>query len=167
MDKYARLREQLKKAVFVPGGVQLLAGMVKEINGDTCTVDFGTITITGVRLKVQKGGENDKLILFPSINKMVLCGSLTGDMRDLVVLKSERVAKLEYAENGMQITIDSQSGKVAVKNETVSLKDLFDDLKTIIENLKVFTPTGPSEGVLPDSVLALAELQTKINSLLS
>lgn len=167
MDKYAKLSETFKQAFGQRMAMPLMVGEVKEITGDTCTVDFGGIEITDVRLKVQIGGETDRLIQFPAIGKMVLCGSLTGDFKDLVVIKAERIAKLQYDENGLSIEIDSESGKVKIENENVSLKDLFDDLKSIIQNLKVFTPAGPSGNPLPDTIASLNTLQTKINQLLN
>ncbi len=167
MDKYAKLREVMTSAFAGKPALPLVAGTLVSIEDDTCTVDFGTIKISGIRLKVQVGGDADKLILFPAVGKMVLCGSLTGDLRDMVVLKAERLSKLQYDENGLSIEIDSATGKVKLKNGSVSLKDLFDDLKSIIQNLKVFTPSGPSGNPLPPTMTSLTALQNKINQLLN
>lgn len=167
MDSYARMADVFKQAFSGNKTLTMQVGTVKEVNGDVCSVDFGGLVISDVRLKVQIGESVDRLVSIPAIGSLVLCGSLTGDYKDMIVLKAERVDKLQYDEGEMSIEIDSQGGKVKVTNGIVSLKDLFDDLKTIIEQLKVFTPAGPSQGVLPDSMLALTQLQTKINSLLS
>lgn len=166
MDKYAKLNETMKQAFGGKPAQPLLVGVVKAISGDTCTVQFGTITITGVRLKVEIGGETDRLLVEPVVGKKVLCGTLTGDLKDMVVLKSERVGKISYEENGLSIEIDPVAKKVKVANGTVSLKDLFEDIKSIISQLKVFTPSGPSGLPLPGTITDLGSLQTKINGLL-
>lgn len=166
-DKYARLGEAFKNS-FVPKQMNgLMVGVVKEVTGNTCKVQIGELVISGVRLKVQMGDSSQKLITTPAVGALVLCGSLTGDLKDLIVLKTERVAKLQYDENGLSIEVDSESGKIKVQNAGVSLKDLFDDLKRIIESIKVFTPSGPSGTPLPDTITSLGLLQAKINQLLN
>lgn len=166
MDSYARMADVFKQAFSSNKTLAMQVGTVKEVNGDVCSVDFGGLVISKVRLKVQIGESADRLISIPAIGSLVLCGSLTGDYKDMIVLKAERVDVLKYDEGGMSIEIDSQGGKVKVTNGTVSLKDLFDDLKTIIEQLKVFTPAGPSGTPLPDTVARLAELGGKVDQLL-
>lgn len=166
MDEYAKLGETFK-AAFANKTLVMQVGTVKSVEGDTSTVAFGGMVITGVRLRVEKGGAAERLLITPAIGSLVLCGSLTGDFKDLIVLKAERIAKLRYDENGTSVEIDSETGKVKVTNEQVSLKDLFDDLKDIIQNLKVFTPAGPSGNPLPDTITSLNVFQNKINQLLN
>jgi hypothetical protein len=55
------------------------------------------------------------------------------------------------------VIIDSTDKKVSIKNADTSLLQLFGDLKSIIEQLTVSTPNGPSGTPLPPTLQALAQ----------
>lgn len=166
MDLYRKLVETLKQAV---GGnnLPILQGKVVSIEGETCTVDVGGLSLPDVRLKAAVNNSSDYLILRPKIGSVVLIGSLSGDLKSLCVLKVDELAKVEYKQAGLEIVIDSQTGKVSVKNHMVSMKGLFDALFDVIMNLKVNTAVGPSVGLLPDSVAQLQAYKQQVAQLLN
>lgn len=166
MDKFRKLGEALKGVGQLGIQATIAAAEVKAITGESCTVAVGDLELTDVRLKATINGENNKVLLLPKVGSVVLIGSLTGDMRDLCVLKIDEVEKLKYEQSGLKIEIDSVSKKISVENENVSLKSLFDDLADIIKTLKLFTANGPTNGLLPDSVLKVTQFETNYKMLL-
>lgn len=68
-----------------------------------------------------------------------------------------------------QTVIELASGKVSVKNSGVSLKGLFDDLTSLLQNFQVICsqPGTPSASVFPSTITAITQLKTKVSQLLS
>ncbi len=64
-------------------------------------------------------------------------------------------------------TIELTDGKIKVSNDSTSLKGLFDDLSSLIQNLKVVTAQGPSTALTPDTLAALTQFKAKYPLLLS
>lgn len=167
MTTEVELIEILKKAILPKPQLPIITGKIKAVAGDSCTVVVDGQDLTDVRLKATITGSEDKLLLTPKVGSLVLIGSLTGDLKDLCVLKIDELEKLEYKQDGLGIEIDSKTGKVSVKNSQVSLRDLFQTLKDLILQLKVTTPSGPSTNLLPDSIAALQQFEMKFNQLLN
>lgn len=166
MDQYAKLNAALKGAL-IPGNARVLfVCTITGITGDTCSVQVGDLQLTGVRLKVEIGGTNNNLLVVPVVGSSALVGSLTGDMKDLVVLKCERVQTLTLVEGDLRVEIDAETNKIGISNGVVSLKGLFEELLALIKNLKVYTPSGPSGGPLPPSILALNQFENNFKKLL-
>ncbi len=138
----------------------IMAAEVKSIEGESCTVTVGDLTLSDVRLKATINGSENKILMRPKLRSKVLLGSLTGDLRDLCVLKIDEIEVLNYEQNGLIINIDSRSKKVEIENGGVSLRGLFDDLTDIVKTLKLFTANGPTNGLLPDSLKKLTEFES-------
>lgn len=167
MDSYARLHKVLRDS-FNKQDICIIAGTVISIeDDDTCTLEVDNdLKISDVRLKIDIQSTGDKVVLYPVLGSLALAGSLTGDFKDLVLLKSERASKIIVAEGGLIVEFDSIAGKVEVSKNGVSLKGLFDTVVSIFQNLKLYTPSGPSGTPLPDTVAALEDFQNNINVLL-
>lgn len=144
----------------------VLVGEVVSIEAESCTVKIDDLEIPDVRLKATINEASDYLLLKPKKGTMVMMISLTGQMDDLAVIRCDEVEFVEYKQNGLNVLIDSKDKKVSVKNDNVSLVDLFTQIKDIITNLKVLTPSGPSTGLLPDTVTALTQFTFKFKQLL-
>lgn len=167
MDKYAKLNEVFKNAFSQKTGAQLIVGTLKAITDNTCTVEINEgLQLTDVRLKIDVADSNNRLMIFPKVDSLVLMGSLTGDMKDLAIIKCEQIERIEYCQDGTIIKIDSTDGKVSIENESVSLKGLFQQLTDLLKQFKVFTPAGPSGAPLPDTILALTSFETSFKQLL-
>lgn len=59
------------------------------------------------------------------------------------------------------IKIELLGGKVDISNGSASLKDLFDDLGSLLQNFKVVTAQGPSTALFPDTLTAVTAFKTK------
>jgi hypothetical protein len=164
MDKYKQLADKFKELGQKPG-LTLFYAVVKSIEGDTCTVTYAELDIDEVKLNASGGEVSDKLIITPKEGTMALIGSPSGDLRDLVLLKCDEPEIISYTYGGLEVVIDSTDSKVTVKNNDISLLKLFDDLKSIIEELTVSTPNGPSGTPLPPTILALTEFDLNVNKL--
>jgi hypothetical protein len=53
-----------------------------------------------------------------------------------------------------------------LKNAVVDFKEVLDDLATLLKQLKVFTPVGPSGTPLPDTILAIEQFEYKVGQIL-
>lgn len=96
MDKYAKLREQLKDICGGSGGgVVLLQGKVVRVDGDSCSILLGDLELSDVRLRATVGETGEGLLLVtPVVGSVVLVGSLTGDYRDLAVLSVDQFSEI-------------------------------------------------------------------------
>jgi len=168
MDNYKKLVDVLKQAIGGNDNIPLINAEVKEITGESCTVLFGSdkMELTEVRLKSSINESDNYLLLIPKVGSMVTCGSFTGDFKDLCVLAVDEVESFKYVQNGLELYIDSTDGKVSVRNEEVSLVNLFGSLVTILKGLKVFTPVGPSGTILPEILLKVNQFETDFKKLL-
>lgn len=160
-DIKAMLREVVGAVANLP-----ITGVVKSVEGDSCTVVLKSgLEVSDVKLKATIGND-DFIILTPKKNSTVLMISHTGSVDNLTVIKVDQVEKMEYRQNGLNILVDSTDGKVQIKNDQVSFIDLLKDLKTLISQLTVSTPNGPSGLPLPPTQTALTQFESKFNQLL-
>lgn len=86
MDEYRRLQKLLRGA---GGGREttLYQGVVKSVEGQTCTVTVGKVDVPGVRLKASETEDKGRMLVTPKVGTAVTMGSLSGDMAELVVVQ--------------------------------------------------------------------------------
>jgi hypothetical protein len=166
MDKYRKLHEAMKAAYGAVAVLPLINAEVTEVTGESCTVKYGELELTEVRLKATINGNGDKLLMLPKVGSMVLIGSLTGDLKSLAVLRVNELEKLEYEQNGLKIGVDSTDGKLSIQNNSINLKDVFQGLTDLLKQFKVTTPSGPSTAILPDTMQAVMKFETDFKNLL-
>lgn len=164
MDKVAELKKRLR-ALMPASPIITIDGKVTEVENDTCTVMVGDLELIDIRLKATSNGK-DSILTIPKVGSHVLMISTDGSIDNLTVVKCDEVSKFIYNENGLYIEIDSDTGKVEIKNKNVSLKDLFEKSADIKKNMKVSTPMGPSGTPLPDVLLMIQDFEMKFKSLL-
>jgi len=166
MSQYEEIKGLIKAIVGDMSNLPIF-GTVTAVDSETCTIKLSSgLEIPDVRLRATVDGSTDFLKMIPKVGSKVIALSMTGEMDDLVLLKADEVEKIEYSQGGLIISIDSTDKKVSIKNATTSLHDIFADIKTLITNLKVNTPSGPSVGLLPDSMAELQVFETTFKSLL-
>ncbi len=154
------------------------------------------LEVEGVRLKAEVDAK-DYCVLYPKEGSMVLVGCIENDVANLFVAqfaethgfdlivgdltisgdKTGMFAKAQNCEVEVNtdkvtikqsaMTVELQGGKVSITNGAVSLKDVFDDLSSLIQNLKVITVQGPSTALFPDTIVALTAFKAKYPLLLS
>lgn len=166
MDKYQKLGELLKNHFPDARKMVLFNATVVSVEGESCTVDMDGLQIDEVRLKATINGEANKVIAEPKAGSMVLIGSLTGDLKDLAVIKIDEVEKLIYEQDGLKVVVDSTDGKVNIENDEVSVHDLFQSLVDLLKEFKVYTPAGPSGTALPDTVMAITQFEIDFKKIL-
>ncbi|WP_080058289.1 hypothetical protein [Spirosoma aerolatum] len=85
-------------------------------------------------------------------------------VRDSCELLLSTLATLKQGQT--EVTLDS--GKVSIKNAGVSLKDVFSDLISLLQNFQVVCATAgaPSASVFPATLALITSLNAKINQLL-
>lgn len=182
MDKAAKVADQLKRVV-APKGDLFIYAEVKEITGDTCTIIIGESEFTDVRIKATDDGANDKLLVIPAAGSKVIVGANNGSLNDLFILKVDdpdlitwkhgdvKVAidatnRLITVKDKVEISIETGTGLISIKNDKVSLVDLFTSLSDIIEKLTVSTPAGPSGTPLPPTITSLTQFKSDLSNIL-
>jgi hypothetical protein len=167
MDRYKKLSELLGRSFLnSQKTMPLFNGIIKSIEGESCTVDIDGLEVDEVRLKATINGETNKIIVEPKVGSMVLIGSLTGDLKDLAVLKADELAKIIYQQDGLKLLLDSTDGKVSIENNNVSVHDIFQQLVDLLKLFKVYTPAGPSGTPLPDTITALTAFENDFKLIL-
>lgn len=137
---------------------------VTAVNGKKVDVQTLDNTAELYDVPLQADTQGNGLVSIPTIGSKVLV-VFTGKHTAVVCQVSE-VGTFQYNQNGLVFELDSEAKKMQLSNPDTSLLQLFTDLKNIITNLKVNTPAGPSTGLLPDSMQALAQFETNYKKLL-
>ena len=184
MDKFKQLGDLLTQAGKSHIPVSIFSAKIVSIEGESCTVEYGTINIDDVRLKATINGNQHKIIVTPTIGSYVLVGSLTGDLKDLCVLSIDEMEKIEYVQDetkitinsttkkmqyeqsGLKITADGNDKKVSVLNDNESLFEVMNKLFNLLMNFKVLTASGPSSGLLATTMNELAQWKLAYNKIL-
>lgn len=140
---------------------------VIAVQDETCTIKMaGGLELTDVKLSATVDESENYYKVSPKEGTKVLVVSLTGDLDNLTVIKIDEANVIEFKQNGLNVMFDSTDKKVLIENENVNLKDLFDDLKTLLMQFQVYTPAGPSGTPLPTTITSLQQLSVKVNQLL-
>lgn len=85
MDNYKELAG-LVKAAAGKAQLTLMQGVVRKVNGLTCEVELGGITVPDVRLRASGAADGGQMLVTPKAGSAVIVGSLMGDLTQLVVL---------------------------------------------------------------------------------
>ena len=113
MQPEQRLIANIRKAVG-PSPMTVYQGIVASIEGITCTVTFGSMNVSGIRLRASKAESSSQILFVPRIGSAVIVCSLSGDMSDLAVISVDEVERIEV--NGGQlcglINIDQLTEKI-------------------------------------------------------
>jgi len=163
-DKIAQLKQNFKVMIGAKPNLPI-DGVVTAIDKDTCTVKVGDFEISDVRLKAIANG-SDSLLIVPVVGSEVLMASTDGTLGNLTIIKYDKVNRILYKENGLEVDIDSETSKVGIRNDKVSLKELFEDLTQILKQFKVFTPNGVSGTPIPNVIQKLNQFETQFKKLL-
>ena len=102
MADYSEIKKLIKEIV---GNQQNLpiTGIVKSIQGDTCTVEIaGEFSVSDVKIKATSG-KTDFFMLVPVIGSTVSMLSLSGGLENLIIIKTDNVARFEFLQNGLHI----------------------------------------------------------------
>lgn len=136
MDQYRELGNRLRG--LQPKTAILYQGIVRSVEGKTCSVEIDGLEIADVRLRATTTEEGEELLITPAVGSGVIVGSLTGDITDLVVLSIDRA-------DTISLHGGKQGGLVLVRNLVGRLNTLEDDLNSLKQALSSWTPI-PKDG---------------------
>lgn len=114
MDQYRRLRDNLMQIMGAGKEITIWQGIVKSVEGTTCTVTFGTLDVEGVRLRASLAENESHLLIVPKVGTAVVVGSLSNDLSLLVVLAVDEVESITIngGKLGGLINIESLTQKI-------------------------------------------------------
>lgn len=148
MDQYRRLRENLQK-VGSPARLSIYQGIVKAVDGDTCSVEFGKITVSGVKLRASVAGVENKMLVTPAIDSAVIVGSLSGDLNNLVVLVIDKIDTIVINDGKLGGLINIEQLTAKLNQFVKAFNNHTHDISTAIFNGTVggATATGAITGI--------------------
>lgn len=116
MDNNKRLADNIRNLM---GGknITVYQGIVKSVEGITCTVTFGSLDVDGVRLRASEKENDSHLLIVPKKGTAVTVGSLSGDLSQLVVLAVDEVESITI--NGGKL-----GGLINIEALTAKINDL-------------------------------------------
>ena len=147
-------KEAIKKGLqtLVRTKANTLSGIVKDVSNDVCTVTVGNIDYYDVRLTAIVN-ENEKTAILPKIGSDVLISFLNGSDTDAYVSAYSEIEKVIFI-----------AEKFTLKNNTTSLKALFNELITELKAAIITTPAGAGS-VSPTTIAKLDSINAKVNNL--
>lgn len=174
MEKFEKfldaLKQNLKGPKTPPSVVQGIALNVKDSSCDVKLTANDLILPDVLFSATDK--EEGGFILKPKENTSVLVGMIGNDENSLYLVSMDEIESVKIKIDDELLTMDStgikaelKMGKITVKNQTVDAKQILLDLITMVRNLTVSTPNGPSGTPLPPTLLSATDLETKINQL--
>ncbi len=164
MDKKAELKRRFREMVGVRPNYPI-HGTVTAVDNDVCSVEVGGLELSDIRLK-STVGEDNRLLMTPVIGSDVTMLSSDGTIDNMTVIKVDRIQKIELKENDWIVKIDCEKKKLGFGNEETNIYQLFDDLQSLLKQLKVYTPSGPSGTPLPDSIVRIEKFENDFKKIL-
>ena len=129
MDGYRRLQDNMREAMG-RSRVAIYQGIVRSVEGVTCTVTFGGMDVSGVRLRASESENASQLLVVPKAGTAVIVGSLGGDFSQLAVLSVDQAESVMVG-----------GGKLG---GLVNIRDLTDKLNALVQSFNSHTHTCPS-----------------------
>ena len=113
MTQEQRLLYNLRQAVG-PEPITVYQGIVVSVEDTTCTVRFGNMDVSGVRLRASEASDDAQLLIVPRKDSAVIVGSLSGDLSQLAVLSVDAVERIERngGKLGGLINIEALTSKI-------------------------------------------------------
>lgn len=141
-----------------------ISGVVQSVDGETCSVELVSgLVVSDVRLKATVSDGDKKLLLTPKIGSTVLMLSSDLTVSNLTVIVVDEVEKIEILTDSLSIVVDD---KVSIKNDSVNLAQVLNDLCALLKTFQVTTPTGPSGVVLATTIQKINVVEKGFQSLL-
>ena len=146
MDNYTEIKNKIR-AMVGKNTPLLLTGKVKSVDGETCTVSIGDLTLTDVRLRSVINGEDSKLLITPADNSYVTIIDLSGDLRETEVIGYSQIKAIDIQGTDVdpvKVTINGGDNKGLVKIDelTQKLNQLVDEFNAHTHKVTVSHPGG-------------------------
>lgn len=145
MDSYTEIKNKIR-AMVGKNTPLLLTGKVKSVDGETCTVSIGDLTLTDVRLRSVINGEDSKLLITPKTGSYVTLIDLSGELRETEVIGYSEIETIDI-ETESDIKINC-SGNIVINDGhnhgLVNIQELTDRLNQFVEQFNAHTHTVPN-----------------------
>lgn len=163
-----RLNDIKESLLHISRGAQtshVFTAEVVSATDTTADVLYNDMKLTGVKLfSITSAGG---LLVKPVAgSKVTVLDMSRGELRDLVIVKTDTPELVRMELNGLTIEADTVAGKVEVSASGVSLIDLMQSMANMIKQLTVSTPAGPSGTPLPPTLQAVTQFETDFKKLL-
>lgn len=127
MDNISSIKKSIQKiASEKRGDSAVFTAMLKDVNGETCTIELDGLELSDVRLRAVVNGENSKILITPKKDSFVLCTDLSGgNLTDIAVVGFSEVEKIDI---DVEDTIIINGGK---NNGLIKIEQLHERLKSL------------------------------------
>lgn len=133
MTQEQRLLNNIRAAVG-PAPIDVYQGIVVSVEGITCTVRFGSLDVSGVRLRASEASDDSQLLIVPRKNSAVIVGSLSGDLSQLAVLAVDAIDR-----------IDINGGKLG---GIINIETLTDKINQLVDKFNAHTHIIPPGAIV-------------------
>lgn len=136
MDNYTEIKNKIRAMVGQKTPL-LLTGKVKSVDGETCTVSIGDLTLTDVRLRSVINGEDSKLLITPATDSYVTIIDLSGELRETEVIGYSQIKAIDIQgtdADPVKVTINGGDNKGLVK-----IEKLTEQLNKLVEKFNAHT----------------------------
>lgn len=156
MTQEQRLLNNLRAAVG-PSPITVYQGIVVSVEGITCTVLFGSMKVSGVRLRASEAPDGSQMLIVPRKDTAVVVGSLSGDLSKLAVLSVDAIERIEI--NGGKL-----GGLVNIADLTKKINDLVDAFNRHTHQIPTGAVVcGQYSSVAPVTVPAVLSKASQLN----
>lgn len=159
MTPERRLIENIRKAQGKE--MWVCQGIVKAVDGTTCTCEIGDMTLDGIRLRASMTDRDRQMLIVPKTDSAVTLGCLRGDLSQLVVLQVDEIENIII--NGGEL-----GGLIKIQELTDKINELVDKFNSHTHTLATGTvnvtgsPTAQTNAA-PISVPAITSKASKLN----
>lgn len=148
------------------GVLEVLSGVVSSIDESGLMISVSVddaVEIPDVRLRAVSDDGKRGMVCIPKKGSDIVFAKVDGEA-DYVLLLASELDKVIVEIDSVKMEVTKEGYKISKGSD--SLRSIFEDLKTLLTNFKVNTPSGPSAGVLPDTLSAINALEVKFKNLL-
>ena len=147
MDTYSEIAKALRQIVGRDGNsAPVFTGVVKSVEGETCTVLIGELEVPDVLLTPADDGKEGKLIITPKTGSMVTVADLSGgELRHLSVVQWGEVEKITLTADSIELNGGENGGLVNIQDLTDKLNNIEKDINSLKRAFTTWVPV-PQDG---------------------
>lgn len=147
------------------GAYEIIEGTVEAVDVGQLTVDVlldEGVVLPDVRLRAVSDGGKMGLVAVPTRGSQVVFAQVRGEA-DYILIKTSELDRVVVEVDDVVLDINDKG--MEMKKGNVSLRSLLEDLSALLKQFKVTTPSGPSTAILPDTMAAITDFETKFKTL--
>lgn len=144
----------------------MMQGKAENVSDTGCDVRLtgsDDLVLTAVQYTATDGNASG-FRLVPVEGTNVLVDFMGNDINSPYLVAMDEIAKVLVLASGAELCID-EAGKVTLANSGASLKEIMEDMVSMVKQLTVSTGVGPSGTPLPPTITAAGQIEGKISAL--